>query len=593
MPHSSAGSDSSHGTESKKHKSESPQNQNSQNSLKGKNATNEKKENDSSSSEYEYEEEEEVGEETKEKKSNSQNGKLNIQENNKNGNMINPNQKSANTKNDSSSSSSSDYEYEEEEEEKKEDTPLKNPIKKPPMKTNTSSSESKSNQTQKKEVSSSDEYEYEEEEEEEEEKVSSSKSKAPSSQAPSHLLHEYSIDMNNNVAEQIPPPGNTKFPQSNISENNDDLYEEEEEEEEEENDEEEVLITAVHTPIADDLNDHPKKKKVKKINNDDLFTTQFTSNYSEEELEKALDNYLSTKNLPPKEARADVALVAKQRAMNLMVNQEYDKANQVKLALERLINNIQTADRNYDEDEITQDLNNKLELAISQQQAINEKYKTRMMEFDLLKQHSYESLQQRHNAELQAFNEKWEKPETLLPYQKASTKLLQLRRMQKNQAMTMDFVQAKQLKLKADKLQKEETLIAKQKAAEAMKNEYKCLIERQQREIQLWNQNWDRKKTTLEAEKSSEENANFNLKKQLTTRLNGPKIPKKQSVTFPITSSRNLGSSFGMYSGKTRTMMNEYRYRPEPAKLDLRPAEVKAIFRPRMISPRKLAATFS
>lgn len=70
------------------------------------------------------------------------------------------------------------------------------------------------------------------------------------------------------------------------------------------------------------------------------------------------------------------------------------------------------------------------------------------------------------------------------------------------------------------------------------------------------------------------------------------KIPKRQSVILPINSS-STSKSMQIMRTQVKSMMIEYRNKTAAARLDLRPAEIKAIVKPKLPSPRKLTSSFS
>ena len=388
-------------------------------------------------------------------------------------------------------------------------------------------------------------------------------------------------------------------------------YVEEEEEEEEgkesENDNEKarernrddtgVMITAVKEAKSPDnvsvTTGRSNRSRRTNQNPYEKATLHLTSGYSEDEINVKLDRYLRTKKLPPIECREDVAQVGRQRVMDLLVKEDYDKADKLKTALEILIQDIESRNMGTYEEEMNRDLKGKLDNAHWQQVEISEKYKNRFGEFEFLKAQSKEILQQRHEAEIRMFNEKWEKPETFIPFSKPSVRLVKLREMQKNQAFTLDFAEAKKIKAQADALQKEEMQMAKKRAATAMGNEYQALMEKHQREFDFWNQNWERKRFQIETEKSTEERANSNLQKQLTLRLNSPKFPKKKAVILPIPTARSVSSSLGMLSVTTRSTRTEYKNRPSTTRFDLRPTEIRSIVKPKLPKQTSMSATIS
>ncbi|KAK8857938.1 hypothetical protein M9Y10_013037 [Tritrichomonas musculus] len=409
------------------------------------------------------------------------------------------------------------------------------------------------------------EYEEEEEEEEEyEEEEEEEESKSKKHIPPRHLLEAHPIESKS---------------QSKKSQNDpiEDL-------------ENEVMITGVSTPKTDFDDTNSKKNKKAKINKQDSHNDD--ADYTEEELEKQLNRFLKTKKPPPKSACPKIADYAREKTLQLMLHEEYDKAYQIQVATQQLMVNIKDDKLVVTEKQMTENIEGRISDANQQQKDINYKYQDKIEEFEKLKSQSRDKLIIKHQNELDNFFSEWDNEKTLFPFLKQSPKLLQLRHMQKAHAMTMDFVQAKQLKKAADKLQKDETQIAKLNASNAMKSKYNALLKQQQTEFELWEQNWERKRQTLEKEKQQEEEANENLRTQLHNKLMSKKIPKRQSVILPINSS-STSKSMQIMRTQVKSMMIEYRNKTAAARLDLRPAEIKAIVKPKLPSPRKLTSSFS
>lgn len=416
------------------------------------------------------------------------------------------------------------------------------------------------------------EYEYEEEEEEEEEEYEDKSTKNTSKKhlPPSHLLEEHQI------------PNSEPRPKKPKSETIEDL-------------ENEVMITGVATPKTeiDEENNNNNLNKSKKTNKSKNKTKINDNNgYTEEDIEKELTKYLKTKKLPDQSILEDVASLARQKTLQMMIDEEYDNAYKMKEAAEQLSINFKDGKRIYMEKEMNEIIESRITEANQQQKDINYKYKDKIEEFEKLQKLSKEKLLEKHQNEIYHFYEEWEDEKKLLPYLKQSPQLLQLRQMQKTQAFAMNFEQAKQLKKAADKLQKDETQTAKLNASNAMKTEYDALIKQQQIEVDSWNQNWERKRQIIEMEKKQEEEANENLRNQLNYKLKGKKMPKRQTVMLPINSNQR-GSLTLVTRTNVKSKMIEYKTKTAAARLDLRPAEVKAIVKPKLKSPRKFSSSLS
>ena len=97
--------------------------------------------------------------------------------------------------------------------------------------------------------------------------------------------------------------------------------------------------------------------------------------------------------------------------------------------------------------------------------------------------------------------EEWNKPETLLPFNKSSQNLLSLRRSQKVLALSKRYEEAEKVKKHADELQKKELNEAKIKANLAYKKAKSTLIDQHKKELECFNDHKKRLETFLDLER--------------------------------------------------------------------------------------------
>jgi hypothetical protein len=159
--------------------------------------------------------------------------------------------------------------------------------------------------------------------------------------------------------------------------------------------------------------------------------------------------------------------------------------------------------------------------------------------------------------------------------------------MQKCFALTDNFREARHLKSSVERMKKDESRDARIRAAAILKREYDLLIERQRNDLVVWQQNWDRKRMTLETSREVELAANGKLRRQLTTRITAPKRPRKSQVFLPITAR----APAGLLSQRTRSQIADYRQQPEAVRLSVTVAEVKSMVRIGPKTPRKAHQT--
>ena len=374
-----------------------------------------------------------------------------------------------------------------------------------------------------------------------------------------------------------------KIPKDVESYEEEDEVEEEVEEEEEEEEEEEAEEIHIQTNETNDvmITVVDKKRTGPEPEVPRLSSSLYRSCYGDDDLRMALDKYFKKKAMPPDDMREDMIIYTRKLASAAMMNEEYEKAEKYRGALTVF---MEAANKNTNKAEAqrqTAELKSKLSVAEHRQKDLEYMWQDRFRNFEEQRKRSKESLMEKHQAELREFSAKWEKPETMIPFQKPSATLLQMRKMQKSYALTHDYSRARQLKGAVHSMMKDEWVGARRRAAESMRMEYEALIERQEKDLATWEDHWKRKRQTMEAEKAADFEANGNLRKQLTVRIAAPKVPKRAQVLFPI-QSKTLASTTGLYSARTRTVISDYRGQTEPMRLEIKSSDVLALMKPQI-----------
>jgi hypothetical protein len=107
----------------------------------------------------------------------------------------------------------------------------------------------------------------------------------------------------------------------------------------------------------------------------------------------------------------------------------------------------------------------------------------RLQQLDAELRNREEDLRDRHRREIAQFPTEWDDPAGFHEWNKASPLLLQMRQQEKSMALTGDFVAAKDMKRRADRLEKSETDAAQVRARQAMELAFQQLVDRHAREI--------------------------------------------------------------------------------------------------------------
>ena len=371
-------------------------------------------------------------------------------------------------------------------------------------------------------------------------------------------------------------------------------YEEEYEEDKKEKGEKLAISGSVTPEINQEENQEPQEDEdsvmvtaVKSNSKIPIFETQ-QSLYSDEELAAAYKKLIQKKTLPPYEMRQSLIEYGRKQSVQHTILEEYDAAQADDDAVNLLLQSLSDDNRANASDMEKQNIKERLDEVSRNQKAVEEKYKEIINNLKQQDKINFEKLLQEQEEERKRFEEQWSNEDAVLPFSKPSSQLLQIRRMQKAMALAHEFPRAKQLKIQADQMQKEEAQIASKQAEEVMKAKYMVLLEKQQRQIECFQKNCERKIAVKECARDAELNSLENTRKQLMTRST-TRI-KRPTVTIPMVTSRDGRSTpggSGLVTQRTRTQYATYKKAPEKSKLDVKPLDVKSIIRPLTPSPRK------
>lgn len=352
-------------------------------------------------------------------------------------------------------------------------------------------------------------------------------------------------------------------------------------------DNEEVLITAV---------DDPAQRPETPGNSSDLSPSEPepdvpsppASKYSDEDLQAALDRMLKKKRMPEMEMRPSLVDYAKNQSVYQLMQENYDQAAKIDEAIDLLMQSLHRDEDAQDCEKQTESLKEKYQFAQQQNKSIQEEFSQRIEQFKEAENERLQKLEEQHEQERAEFEEQWARPETTASFTKPSAGLLQVRKMQKSMAIAHKFEEAKRLKAAGDQMQREESVVASQKAVATMKVAYQQLIDKQEREVECFMANGYRKLQTLESERDRKLQANEKLRTQLDTRIKGPKVPRRPPVPLPdLQPVETRGSVTGIISTRTRSQLAVYKKSPETTRLEVRLGDIQKITKPMTPSPKK------
>ena len=234
--------------------------------------------------------------------------------------------------------------------------------------------------------------------------------------------------------------------------------------------------------------------------------------YTDEELESALNGVLNNKIMPLPEMHQSVLSYAKRVQYDAVIDEDYDKAEEIEEAVKFLERNGESKQVKV-EPVITVDM--RIEQTKQNIEDTENKYKNRLQSFENSKKLRLKELENAHAAEIAALEENVSSPDFLHQFDKPSANLLQVRELQRTRAFQKDFIGAKQMKKIGDEMEKRETEEAKKKAVAKIELMYKQLLDKQKREIACAKENWKRQKIAIQLEKEAELNPMKALLSQL------------------------------------------------------------------------------
>ncbi|KAH0786738.1 hypothetical protein GPJ56_009370 [Histomonas meleagridis] len=305
--------------------------------------------------------------------------------------------------------------------------------------------------------------------------------------------------------------------------------------------------------------------------------------YTKKELEDALSLMLKRKSLPPYEMRPSLINYARKLSTQKLLEEEYDEASELDMAIDILYSSIQHDNNESDMQNASNILQQRLDNAKSREKQLREKWDEVIQQNMEEADEKIDELKKRHKEEIEEFEKEWSKPEVMNRFNKPSSELLQIRKQQKSLALIHDFTRAKQMKIEAEALERKETSIATKKFRESMKSSFEQLLETQKNELSCLMMSIENQRAILETYKNSELETAAATVKQIEAKLNQSKSAKKPVVFVPrvqqrsqVSQSQNAAVT-GVISQRTRSRLAKYRKSSDKVRLTLPNQDIKAI----------------
>ena len=367
--------------------------------------------------------------------------------------------------------------------------------------------------------------------------------------------------------------------------------EEEEFEEEEEEEEEEAIAQSVRAEEEDAKSRYSVSEGKSATQASEIPQLEI-HRFTDEELERALQQQIRTKKLPPYEIREPLIYYARKKNIYKIMNEEYDMAARIDEVIAANLKSLKDNDKNIDLELQHQQIQQRISTAHDQQKGIADEWKQRIASFKESEKAEFDKLLEKHAQQRADFENTWAHPKAMIPYSKPSSTLLQVRCQQKAYAISKDYKTAKQLKSRAEHLRRGEAQANVQRAESDMKKAYSNLIKQQDREIQCFKDNTKRKLASLELARDQDLKVNENLRNQLNIKLKQPKTLKRPAVSLPSSRAETRTSS-AIISPRTRVEYSTYRKSNDTSKLDVKTLPMKSIIKPLPKNKKNPASLFS
>jgi hypothetical protein len=213
-----------------------------------------------------------------------------------------------------------------------------------------------------------------------------------------------------------------------------------------------------------------------------------------------------------------------------MIAEDYDAAYRNELTVNDLILACSRDNGGSASESEQEYLRSRLEGVKGRKASAQERYEQQIEELKEGEEQKMVRLQEAHQSEREVFERECERPEFVQRFSKPSTHLLQLRKVQKQLALTHAFEEAKGVKAEADRVQARETREAERRAIDHIRAAYAVILERQQQQIICAREFGQRKIRKLEEMLASEREAAQNVARQLRIRLADAKQKKGSSL---------------------------------------------------------------
>jgi hypothetical protein len=274
-------------------------------------------------------------------------------------------------------------------------------------------------------------------------------------------------------------------------------------------------------------------------------------------MEEKVD-YVAATGLPPApEEWEEVLNYAQRKEIDALLADDYDNARRYKRTEDVIRRAVHDAETHSDKNKWQDSIDARIANLNRQIEEVTAKWDEKIRQLEAASADRRSQMESRHAEDEAVFEEEWGSDKFLLTFNKASPALLQLRQIQRNQALSKDFDGALYTKAIADQRQEMEEDASQLRAIRTMRIAYSQMKARHEKEIWLSDEHTNSQRSKFEDMKAHEVVRLRLAIRQLEVRRGGP----KPRLTGPTIIKPRATASVGNRPASPETRKSLYAYR--------------------------------
>ena len=304
---------------------------------------------------------------------------------------------------------------------------------------------------------------------------------------------------------------------------------------------------------------------------------------SEDRTEKLLKDLIQYGMLPPVNMFDKVVRCCFKKKIESIIESDYNQASVYDISLGKLSKLQADNQLGYKMEEIRAKGNIRIEQIQERIKITKQMFEDKIEKLDEECKKRVDEMHVKQDKEIDEFEKKWNSPEYMAHFSKPSYNLLQLRFIERKQAIFKEYIAARKTKMEADKLQEYEEEMAHAQMEQAMNKDYDKLLRRQDDDIRKVEDLYEKQKTVLKRQEEHEievlEKAIANIQKRDPNSINKRLHSLKPSLAnamdnYVFTGDENEDMSF--LSPRTASKFSIFRD-TDPFELNITPPSSERI----------------